>query len=77
MTRWVLALGGAALCLAGCGDKAQVLDHSKKAGEASWKGAKNAYVEPGWKAGDQKSWEQQVHNRAQAQNEYTRTGGAK
>jgi hypothetical protein len=70
-------LGAVALCVAGCGDKAQVLAHSKKSGAPAWQGANNAYVEPGWKAGDQKSWEEQLHKRAQAQDEYQRTGGAK
>ncbi len=31
------------------------------------------YAAPGWKGGDQASWEEQMRKRAQGQNEYTRT----
>ncbi len=37
-----------------------------------WTGADNAFAAPGWKTGDQASWEEQMRNRAQAQNEYAK-----
>ncbi len=62
------------LLLAGCGDKVQVgAAPAKKADAKAWEGASNDYVAPGWKAGDQGSWESQMRTRAQAQNEYNRS----
>ncbi len=66
-----VALG---LVLAGCGDKVQVgAAPAKKADAKAWEGAGNAYVAPGWKSGDQASWEAQMRERAQTQNEYARS----
>jgi hypothetical protein len=58
--------------LAACGDKPQTLAGSKRDG-AAFEGTTNPYNAPGWKAGDKKSWEQQLKARGQyGQNEYTR-----
>lgn len=65
----------AALALAACGERPQELAHSKKDSAPAWQGAANAFVAPGWKAGDEQSWERQMQARAQNQNEYLRTGG--
>jgi hypothetical protein len=62
-----------ALALSACGDKPQEL-HTAKTDSKAWDAAQNAYVAPGWKPGDQTSWEEQIHQRAQSQNEYVRTG---
>jgi len=56
---------------AACGEKPQTAS-GRKADAQAWDAAKGAYVAQGWKAGDQASWEEQIHNRAQNQNEYTR-----
>jgi predicted small lipoprotein YifL len=64
------------LTLAGCGEKPQVLSHSKKDSAPAWQGAANEFVAPGWKAGDEQAWNRQMQVRAQNQNEYLRTGGA-
>lgn len=62
------------LLLAACGDKVQVgAAPAKKADAQAWEGAGNAYAAEGWKAGDKASWESQMRNRAQAQNEYNRS----
>ena len=45
----------------------------RKADTPAWQGADAAYTAPGWKAGDAASWEKQMANRAQSQNEYSRT----
>ncbi len=67
------ALGLAALLmLAACAEKPQT-GGTRKADVASYKGADNGFGAGGWKAGDQASWEQQMKNRSQGQNEYTRT----
>ena len=65
----ILAL---AVTLTACGDKAQTLSGTKHDG-AAFEGTTNPYSASGWKAGDQKSWEQQLRARGQyGQNEYTR-----
>lgn len=72
-TTTAAVLSAAALLLAACGDKPQTAG-TKKADAAPWEGAQSAaYTDKGWKAGDQASWESQIRNRAQGQNEYMRT----
>jgi hypothetical protein len=66
----VLALS---LGLAGCGEKPQTAT-ARKADVAPAKGGVSAHVAPGWKAGDNTSWEQHLKKRSEGQNEYTRTG---
>ena len=67
------AFGLAALSLlAACTESPQTIG-TRKADVASYKGADNGFNAAGWKAGDQASWEQQMKNRSQGQNEYTRT----
>ena len=62
--------------LAGCAEKAQTAS-ARKSDSKAWTGpAGGAYVAPGWKPGDQGSWEDQIRNRAQTQNEYSRTAAA-
>ena len=38
----------------------------------SWQGPATAFTAPGWKVGDQGSWNQQMQTRAQGQNEFAR-----
>ena len=59
------------LVLAGC-EKAQTTASGaeKKADTPSWQVANDPYVAPGWTPGDKASWEAQLRNRAQAQNDY-------
>jgi hypothetical protein len=71
-TMTAAALTACFLLLAACGDKPQTAG-SKKADAAPWEGAQAAFSDKGWKTGDQTSWEAQMRNRAQSQNEYTRT----
>jgi hypothetical protein len=66
----VLAL----LVLSACGEKVQT---AKRKGDAlASSGANAAYTAPGWNAGDQASWESQIRNRSQNQNEYSRAPAA-
>ena len=62
----------AALLLTACGEKPQTAA-TPKADTPPWQGASNAYVAPGWTAGDKTRWEQQMRKRSQGQNEYSRT----
>ena len=71
---WLAAL---VLCsavgLTAC-EKPQVSEAAKRKPDTpAYQGADNAYVDAGWKRGDAKSWEEQMRNRAQGQNEYSRT----
>jgi hypothetical protein len=68
----VAALIALAVSLAACSEKPQTAG-AKKADAHPWEGAQAAYTEKGWKAGDQASWESQMRERAQAQNDYARS----
>ena len=67
-------VAGATLCLglAACSERAQVTGGKKPDQKAS-AGAEGGNVDPGWKVGDQASWEQQLRSRSQGQNEYARS----
>ena len=64
-----------AIGAAGCTEKPQ----TKTLGStdaASYKGTAGPYNAPGWKAGDQTSWDEQMRSRTQyGQNEYSRSSG--
>ena len=62
---------GLALALAGCSEKPQAVSARKADGKA-WEISPNGYIAQGWKPGDQASWQQQIEQRAQSQNEYLR-----
>jgi len=49
--------------LTACGEKAQTLGTKKDA--TAFSGAENAFVAPGWTAGDKTSWEQHLRARGQ------------
>jgi hypothetical protein len=68
----MVVLAALALTLAACGEKAQTAQ-TRKSDAKPWEGAPgDPYSVAGWKAGDQKSWEEQMRIRAQGQNEYSR-----
>ena len=70
--RWgTLALVAVVALLGGCGEKPQAA--GRKSDALASTGANPAYTAQGWKAGDQASWESQIRNRGQNQNEYSRT----
>ncbi len=61
------------LALAACSEKPQILGSTtRKADGKPWEINPNGYVAQGWKVGDQVSWEEQLQQRARAQNEYLR-----
>lgn len=68
----VAGLVAIAAALVACSEKPQAVD--RKADSKSYQSASGAYVADGWKVGDEASWQQQMRNRAQGQNEYSRTG---
>ena len=77
MSKRRCCIAGAVLLLTGlaaCGEKPQTADGGvRKSDEKAWHQplAKDS-VAPGWKADDQASWEQQIRQRNQNQNEYAR-----
>lgn len=67
-------LAATAALLAGCGEKPQTTTASTKKSDApAWKGAPDdPFVAQGWTQGDKASWQKQIRERNQKQNEYTR-----
>ena len=63
-----------AAALAGCGERVQSSDQlaSRRSLQPQWDAAANPFVVPGWKSGDQASWQAQMSKRGQNQNEYLR-----
>jgi hypothetical protein len=73
-----VALIACAVLLAGCAEKPQTTT-AKKSDHKAWEGvvaADGTNVSAGWKPGDEKSWEAQLRQRAQGQNEYSRSAPA-
>lgn len=69
----VIAVAGALLGLAACGEKPQTLGGAKSDTAAYSGSSVSGYGDPGWKAGDKVSWEQHLKARTQnGQNEYAR-----
>jgi hypothetical protein len=62
----------AVVSLSGCGERVQTSASAseRKADTPGWQGASGPYMAPGWKPGDRASWEAQLRNRAQAQNDF-------
>jgi len=61
-----------AVVLAACGEPNTNAKAPKTADAKTWQGTGGPYAAAGWQAGDQASWEEQLRNRAQAQNEYAK-----
>jgi hypothetical protein len=62
----------AALVLAACGERVQTIPPGgdRKADTPAWDNKDKRFVAPGWTVGDEKSWNTQLANRAQSQNDY-------
>ena len=68
----LVVLAACAFTLAACSEKPQTAQ-TRKSDSKPWEGAPgDPYTVSGWKAGDQKSWEEQMRIRSQGQNEYSR-----
>jgi hypothetical protein len=65
-------LGVVSLVLAGCGEKVQTASVSgeRKVDGQPWQNKDARYLAPGWTPGDQNSWNAQLANRVQGQNDY-------
>ena len=62
----------AAVAVAACGEKVQTIPvgTAKKLDAQVWQTKDTRYLAPGWTPGDQRSWDAQMANRAQGQNDY-------
>jgi hypothetical protein len=56
----------------GCGEKVQTIPvgTAKKADQQVWQTKDDRFLAPGWTPGDEASWNAQMANRAQGQNDY-------
>lgn len=76
MTRLLMILLAAgSTVLAACGERPQTSTAAhKKSDAAAYEGAPgDPFVAKGWTPGDKTSWQNQIHERNQNQNEYNRT----
>ena len=71
-----LRLAAAAFALSACGEKPQAMKDNAKQDTAAFQGTGMPFTAPGWKPGDQASWQQQMQQRAMSQNEYVRAPAA-
>ena len=57
--------------LAACGDRDQSLPATvRKSDTPGWQSSTNVFAAPGYTSGDRATWEAQLRNRAQGQNDY-------
>ena len=73
MRSWVVVCGVALVtALAACSERAQThdADAQRKVDVPDWKGGNAAFTVPGWTVGDKASWNEQLRQRAQNQNDY-------
>ncbi len=69
----IALLGVVLAALAGCGEKPQATSGIKSDTPAFQGTGAAAFTQPGWKAGDRTSWEQQLRTRGEGQNEYVKS----
>jgi hypothetical protein len=64
--------GMVAILLVGCGEKVQTIPPAgeRKADTAVWQTKDKRFLAPGWTPGDQNSWNAQLADRTQGQNDY-------
>ena len=62
----------AALVLAACGERVQTIPPGgeRKSDTAAWDNKDKRFLAPGWTPGNETSWNAQLVDRAQAQNDY-------
>ena len=62
----------AALVLAACGERVQTIPPGgeRKTDSPVWDTKDKRFVAPGWTVGDENSWNAQLANRTQSQNDY-------
>jgi hypothetical protein len=65
-------LGLVAIVLVGCGERVQTIPPGgeRKADTPVWENKDKRFLAPGWTPGDQASWNAQLVDRAQGQNDF-------
>ncbi len=60
------------VAVVGCGERVQTIPvgTTKKVDARAWQNKDSRYLAPGWTPGDENSWNTQLANRAQGQNDY-------
>ena len=60
------------LLLSACGERVQTIPvgGERKADTALWQNPDTRYLAPGWSPGSESSWDAQLANRTQGQNDY-------
>ena len=66
------ALLAVAVAVSACGESTSGSKSTKKADGKAWEGAGPTFAASGWKPGDKASWDEQMRQRNQAQNDYVR-----
>ena len=66
------ALLAAAFALSACSERPQTAQ-TRKSDTKPWEASQSAYMASGFKGGDKTAWETQMRQRAQGQNEHSRT----
>ncbi|KDP87494.1 hypothetical protein ACU4GI_45645 [Cupriavidus basilensis] len=71
----MILLAAGSTALAACGERPQTSTAAHKKSDApAYEGAPgDPFVAKGWTPGDKTSWQNQIHERNQNQNEYNRT----
>jgi len=70
--RLLLSTMVVAFVAVGCGERVQTIPPGgeRKSDTAVWENKDKRFLAPGWTPGDQNSWNAQLVDRAQAQNDY-------
>ena len=67
-----LVVAAATLLLGGCGETPQSAGTRHGETAQAWSGPATGFTAPGWKAGEQSAWDEQIKQRNRGQNEYAR-----
>ena len=72
MTRWGWLATAAVVLVAGCGEKVQTVPASgqRRSDTPVWQNKDQRFLAPGWSPGSESSWNSQMTQRAQGQNDF-------
>ena len=71
MKRFVLSAAAAVVLVAGCGEKVQTIESGKRRSDTPvWQTKDQRFLAPGWTPGNEASWNAQMTQRAQGQNDF-------
>jgi len=71
MRRLGLLAAAAVVLVAGCGEKVQTIEGGQRKSDTPvWQTKDQRYLAPGWSPGNESSWNSQMSQRAQGQNDF-------